>query len=205
MYKKKIKDVSSSNFWDQYYVKDDIGWDIGGVTPIFKDWCDKLTEKSTIFVPGAGNGYDPLYFSKQGHNVLAVDFAEEPVKRMKYEADKEDLSINILKSDLFDLDMKYNNQFDYVIEYTCFCAIDPEKRKIYRDIMYEILKNKGELIGLFFPLNKTQDEGGPPFGVHLEETISLFSSKFQLIDSLFHPLSIAPRVANERYLRFRKK
>ena len=71
--------------------------------------------------------------------------------------------------------------------------------------MYEILKDKGELIGLFFPLNKTEDEGGPPFGVHLEETISLFSSKFQLIDSLFHPLSIAPRVTNERYLRFRKK
>ena len=151
MNKKKIKDVSSSNFWSQYYIKNDIGWDLGGVTPAFKDWCDKLTKKSKIFVPGSGNGYDPLYFSKQGHEVLAVDFAEEPIKRMRYEAYKQNLSINVLNSDLFHLDKKFYNKFDYVVEYTCFCAIDPQKRGIYRDLIYKMLKNEGELIALFFP------------------------------------------------------
>jgi len=199
------KKVSSSNFWNQYYIKNDIGWDLGGVTPVFKDWCDKLSTQSSIFVPGAGNGYDPLYFSKQGHDVLAVDFADKPVQRMILESKKENLKINILQRDLFDLNKKYNNKFDYVIEYTCFCAISPKRRKEYVNIMSNLLKDRGELFGLFFPLNKSKDEGGPPFGVNLKETIHLFSSKFELINSVEHPLSIDPRSGNEKFLNFRKK
>jgi len=201
----KTKDVSLSTLWNEHYIQNNIGWDLGETTPVFKDWCNKLTKKSKIFVPGAGNGYDPLYFSKKGHKVLAVDFAEEPIKRMKSEANKKNLEIDIIKSDLFKLDSKYYKNFDYVVEYTCFCAIDPEKRKKYIDAMHQVLKDNGELVGLFFPLNKTKDEGGPPFAINLEEVVSLFSSKFKLINSLFHPLSITPRIKNERFLHFKKK
>ena len=34
-------DVSSSKFWDDCYINHNIGWDLGTVTPVFKDWCDK--------------------------------------------------------------------------------------------------------------------------------------------------------------------
>ena len=200
-----LGNVSSSIFWDKCYTENTTGWDLGQVTPVFKDWCDKLVKKSKIFVPGAGNGYDPLYFSKKGHKVLAVDFAEKAVETMNFNANKENLEIDIVKCDLFDLDSKYYKKFDYVIEYTCFCAINPKRRKEYVDMMHNLLKGKGELIGLFLPLNKSEDEGGPPFAVNLEETLTLFSSKFKLINSLFHPLSIEPRVNNERLLHFRKK
>ena len=198
-------DVSSSRFWDDCYINHNTGWDLGMVTPVFKDWCDKLNTKVSIFVPGAGNGYDPLYFSKKGHQVLAVDFAEEAVKTMKNQSKKEEIKLDILKCDLFDLDIKYHNKFDYVVEYTCFCAIDPKNRKNYINMMFNLLKDKGELIGLFFPLNKTKEEGGPPFSVDLEETISIFSEKFNLKKSFDHPLSIKPRVGNEKFLHFKKK
>ena len=59
--------VSSSKFWDDCYINDNTGWDIGSVTPVFKDWCNNLQKKYSIFVPGAGNGYDPLYFESKGH------------------------------------------------------------------------------------------------------------------------------------------
>ena len=81
-----IKNVSSSIFWDQYYIENDIGWDLGRVTPAFKDWCDNLIKPSKIFVPGCGNGYDPLYFASQGHDVLAVDISEYPINQIKKEA-----------------------------------------------------------------------------------------------------------------------
>ena len=38
-------DVSSSNFWNDCYDKNDTGWDLGGTTPIFVDWCNNLNTK----------------------------------------------------------------------------------------------------------------------------------------------------------------
>ena len=68
-------DVSSANFWNTCYSKNDTGWDLGRPTPIFIDWCNKLKSSSKICVPGSGNGYDSLYFAQKGHSVTAIDFA----------------------------------------------------------------------------------------------------------------------------------
>ena len=54
--KEKISDVSSEYFWNENYIQGNTGWDLNGPTPVFKDWCDKLNTKVSIFVPGAGNG-----------------------------------------------------------------------------------------------------------------------------------------------------
>ena len=97
-----------------------------------------------------------------------------------------------------------HNRFDYIVEYTCYCAIDPKMRNQYIDVMYNLLKDRGELVGIFFPLNKDISEGGPPFGVNLEETINQFLNKFRLIESIEHPLSIQPRAENEQFVRFIK-
>ena len=77
-------------------------------------------------------------------------------------------------------------------------------RKKYIDVMYELLQKGGELIGILFPINKDSSEGGPPFGVNLEETINNFSNKFKLVESIEHPLSIDPRKGNEQFVRFIK-
>ena len=62
--------------------------------------------------------------------------------------------------------------------------------------MFNVLKKGGEFIGFFFPLNKKKSEGGPPFGVNLDESIKSFSIHFDLLDSFKHPLSIKPRLNN---------
>ena len=71
--------------------------------------------------------------------------------------------------------------------------------------MHDLLKDNGEFVGLLFPLNKEKSEGGPPFGVNLDESINSFSSKFDLIESFKHSLSINPRANNEQFVRFKKK
>ena len=200
-----IHNVSSSKFWDERYISNNTGWDIGNVTPVFKDWCDSLAKSSKIFVPGCGNGYDPLYFADQGHDVLAVDISEYPINQIKKEAKKQNITIKALKCNIFDLNKNLFNQFDYVVEYTCFCAISPKKRDNYIDTMNKLLKAKGEFIALLFPLNKKTDDEGPPFHVNLRKTLNQFSSKFDLIESFKHPLSIIPRQDNEIYVHLRKK
>ena len=197
--------VSSSKFWDDCYINDNTGWDIGSVTPVFKDWCNNLQKKYSIFVPGAGNGYDPLYFASKGHNVTAVDFSKEAVKHMNVYAKKKQIDINIINQDIFNLDINLFNKFDYIVEYTCFCAIDRQRRLDYIKIMNNLLNKNGELIGLFLPILKDEKDGGPPYSINLDETISQFSDYFDVIECKKHKLSIKARVDNERYIHFKKK
>ena len=200
-----MNEVSKSDFWDKCYNDNNIGWDLGSITPVFQDWADNLSEKSKILVPGSGNGYDPLYFSNLGHDVVAVDFSREAIKSIKQKANSKNLKINALQYDFFDLKNKFKDEFDFIVEYTFFCAIDPKKRIDYINIAYDLLKDDGYLIGLFLPLNKDASEGGPPFAVKEDEIKSKFSKKFNLIDSYMHPLSIDARKNNEKYYVFKKK
>ena len=198
-------DVSSSRFWDDCYINHNTGWDLGIVTPVFKDWCDKLQQKYSIFVPGAGNGYDALYFASKGHNVTAVDFSKEAIKNMNTESQKRNIDINIINQDLFKLDSSLFNHFDYVIEYTCFCAIDRMRRLDYIRAMSNILKENGELVGLFLPILKDRKDGGPPYSIKVDKIINQFSNYFDVLESKKHVLSIKPRVGNEQYIHFKKK
>lgn len=198
-------DISSPNFWNNCYIKNDIGWDLGSITPVFKDWCDKLNGEKSILVPGAGNGYDPLYFAKMGHNVTAVDFSDEAVANMKIKAKKNNIDIQIINQDIFKIPPELFFKFDYVIEYTCFCAIDPLRRLDYIKMMHNVLRDKGSLVGLFLPLLKNKIEGGPPFAINLDEVINQFSGYFNVVKSFKHPLSIEPRNNNEQFIHFQKK
>jgi len=197
--------VSKANFWNNCYANDNTGWDLGDVTPVFKDWCDNLDKKYKICVPGSGNGYDALYFAQQGHDVFAIDFALEPIQKIKLEAKKQNIKINTLMCDFFSLDKKFYNQFDFIVEYTFFCAISPFRRSEYVNTVYNLLSSSGLLVGLFFPLNKDESEGGPPFGIKLDKIVSDFSKKFNLISNFKHPLSIPVRSDNEQYFEFIKK
>ena len=198
-------DVSSPKFWDSCYIDNNIGWDLGSVTPVFKDWCNKLENKYSIFVPGAGNGYDALYFASKGHNVTAVDFSKEATNQITSQAKKRKININILNADIFELNSDMFNQFDYVIEYTCFCAIDRKRRLDYIKKMSNLLKENGNLIGLFLPILKDIKDGGPPYSIDLDEVISQFSDYFKVVELKQHKLSIKPRFENERYIHFKKK
>ena len=197
-------DISSPDFWNNCYHAEDTGWDLGGATPIFTNWCNSLESQKKICVPGCGNGYDVLHFAGKGHSVTAIDFANEPMEALKKESKRNGLNVNIIIQDIFNLVSNFNNKFDYVIEYTCYCAIDPKRRNEYINVLHDLLKPGGELVGIFLPIGKDLNDGGPPFGINLEETIDMFLNKFQLVESIKHPLSISPRADKEQFIRFVK-
>ena len=47
--------------------------------------------------------------------------------------------MDIIQKDIFRLEDEFNNRFDYVVEYTCYCAIDPEMRINYINIMFDYI------------------------------------------------------------------
>ena len=57
----------------------------------------------------------------------------------------------------------------YIIEQTCFCAIHPSRRVEYEALVKGLLKPGGRIIGLWFPLDKDLNDGGPPYGTIIDE------------------------------------
>ena len=199
----KNNDINKSSFWETKYEKGEIGWDLGSETPVFSAISETL-KPGSVCILGCGNGYDAISFSKKGFNVTAVDFAETPIKNINKIANNLFLTINTIQEDIFDLTPKYNNSFDYILEQTCFCAIDPKNRAQYRNLAYDLLKVGGKLIGLWMPLDKDIKEGGPPFGVEEDEVKNLFSKQWKIKEDCFPVQSIEARKGKEKLIVFEK-
>ena len=199
----KNNDINKSSFWEQRYEKGEIGWDLGAETPVFTAISEKL-KLGKVCILGCGNGYDAISFSKKGFSVTAVDFARTPINNLQIAARSLSLSIETIKKDIFDLIPDYSSQFDYIIEQTCFCAIDPRKRQQYSNLVHDLLKVGGKLIGLWMPLDKDIIDGGPPFGVKENEIKKLFSTKWKITEDCFPTQSIEARKGREKLIVFEK-
>lgn len=174
-----MADINSPDFWEQIYRHGRPGWDLGGPSPVFR----RLLESGTyppgrMIVLGAGRGHDARMFARAGFRVTAVDFAAEAVQYMRDRA-KADTPLHVLQSDIFHLPDKIDGTFEYVLEYTCFCAIDPGRRDEYADVITHLSAPGSILVALLFPV--WERRGGPPFAVSPEEFIDRFTARgFQL-------------------------
>ncbi|MFD2529555.1 methyltransferase domain-containing protein [Polaribacter marinaquae] len=165
----------SASAWDNRYINNDIGWDLGIVSPPLKAYFDQLKNKELkILIPGGGNSYEAEYLFKQGFkNVYVVDLSKTALNNL-HNRIPELPNNQLINSDFFDV----NDTFDLILEQTFFCAIAPNLREKYAVKMKELLKPNGKLVGVMFnvPLN----ENRPPFGGNLEEYLKLFSSHFKI-------------------------
>ncbi|MBI3741838.1 MAG: methyltransferase domain-containing protein [Chloroflexi bacterium] len=196
--------VNIPAFWEEIYQNGRAGWDLGGATPIFKRLLDSgKFAPGKIIVLGAGRGHDAREFARRGFAVTAVDFSLEAVRDMRARDDPK-IPVAILQHDIFDLPRALNGIFDYVLEYTCFCAIDPKRRGEYADVVARLLKPGGKYIALAFPLDR--HDGGPPFSVTAEEILKLFQARdFQILRREIPSDSVSQRKGLEELLILEKK
>jgi len=198
-----VNEVSSSDFWQSIYRQGTTGWDLGGATPVF---C-RLVESGTLppgemIVLGAGRGYDARLFARKGFKVTAIDFASDAVRDMQLLAEK-DAPVSAVKADIFNLPSFFKGRFDYVLEYVCFCAIDPARREDYADTVAGLVKPGGHFVGLAYPIG--DHDGGPPFAVGPEELPGLLTKRgFELLHREFPEDSIPHRQGREELLIFQK-
>lgn len=191
----------NKSYWDQRYTNENLGWDIGAVSPPLKSFIDQLTSKDLkILIPGAGFGYEAGYLHKQGFpNIYALDISETPMAKFKKE-NPDFPDDQLLIGDFFDLNL---GDFDLILEQTFFCALLPELRPKYVVKMHELLKEGGCLAGLLFDFPLKED--GPPFGGHIEEYRQLFSPYFNILKLERAYNSIPPRQGTELFFIFEKK
>ncbi len=198
-----MNEVDHSQFWENIYLEDDAGWDLKGITPVFDSISNELIPGKVCIV-GCGRGYDAIMIAQKGFEVTAVDFAPSAINAVKNLAFDVDVKVNIVEADIFSLTHEHMNTYDFIIEQTCFCAIHPSRRKEYEELVRSILKPGGKLIGLWFPLDKKLDEGGPPWGTSIDEVKSVFHDGWEIEKEEFPIQSIEPRKGREKLIIFRK-
>jgi SAM-dependent methyltransferase len=198
-----INNVNLPDKWDADYERKTDGWDLGGPTPAFKRLvASGQFTPGQMIVLGAGRGHDAREFARHGFKVTAVDFASHAVEEMHRLADPTS-PVEVLQKDIFELPHEWSNSFDYLLEYTCFCAIDPGRRAEYADLVKRLLKPDGLYIDLAFPLDGRA--GGPPFAVKESEVMELFDKRgFQLLSREKPVESVSPRRHAEELFIFKK-
>src|SRR3989338_998849 len=196
--------VNQPAFWEEVYQNGRAGWDLGGPTPTFRRLAEsRAYPPGRMIVLGAGRGHDAREFARHGFTVTAVDFAADPVREMRALADSQ-APVKILQADIFNLPAELAGTFDYVLEYTCYCAIDPRRRPEYASLAASLLKRGGRFIALAFPIDGRP--GGPPFAVNLDEMLDLLTARgFTLLQREIPPDSIKPRRGAEALLVLQKQ
>ncbi len=170
-----MSNPDSPDFWDQLYRNHSFPWDLGGPTPAFKRLAgDGRLDPGAMLVLGAGRGHDARLFARHGHKVTAVDFSAAAVEAMSELNDPEH-PVEIIQADFFSLPVDWNNRFDSVLDYTTFCAIVPERRPEYADMVGRLLKPGGHFIILAFPIGTRP--GGPPYVVNPAAIALMFAQR----------------------------
>ena len=189
----------NKDFWNNKYITQNTGWDIGFVSYPLKAYFDQLTDKTIrVLIPGSGNGYEAEYLNKNGFkNVFLLDFS--PVVLENFSKRVPDFpSDHLICEDFF----VHKNVYDLIVEQTFFCAIDPSLRKKYVEKAWELMSPGGKITGLLFndPLNVDK----PPFGGNKKEYENLFREKFEIsiLETAYN--SIPPRAGRELFFIFKK-
>ena len=187
----------SADAWDRRYQAGSDLWDIGCPAPPFVNLLKSNNAPSPgrIVVLGSGSGHDAMLFAETGFEVVGVDFAPSAVARSRTMAAARGVkNIQFLQRNMFELEAALHHTFDYVLEHTCFCAIDPVLRPNYVKLVQQLLKPQGKLIALFYTHGR---QGGPPFGVKPQAVSGYFTPEFEVLRFEPAPDSIARRQGDE--------
>ncbi len=185
-----------AEYWNNRYLNNQFGWDVGEVSNPLKVYFDQLKNKNLkILIPGAGNAYEAEYLINKGfEHVYVCDLAPEPLKALKKRCPdiKEE---HLILGDFFELS---NISFDLIIEQTFFCALNPSLRKTYFEKMHQLIVPNGKLVGLMFNDKLNTDQ--PPFGGNAEEYKNYFINLFQIKTYEACYNSIKPREGRELFV-----
>lgn len=205
--------IDFSGYWDGRYRAGQTGWDMRGETPVFRGLRQRgefpvpavqHNRATSMLVPGCGYGHDVLAFAQAGYAVTAVDFAAEPLRVLSDNAARSALAVELVQADIFALPPEqFTEAFDVVLEYTCYCAVSPERRASYARVVANALVPGGWLVALLFPTDGRS--GGPPFTVDPAEAQKIFAGAgLQYVRST-EPVDSHPARAGREVLSFFRK
>ncbi len=181
------------SFWNHFWQNSVSPWDLGQPHPELVAQISSLGRPKRAYVPGCGRGHDAVFLSQAGWQVTAVDMAEHVSPHLNPQLG-EDGSIFLLR-DAFEVEE--NEVYELWWDHTFFCAIPPEKRPLWGRTVRRVLREGGVLGALVFPVGKDIAEGGPPFGMSVDNLLEVLGPGAHLVSD--DPLSKPARDGGERF------
>jgi len=194
------EELLDAKYWEERYLGNQLGWDIGHPSTPLVQYFDQLSDKSLkILIPGAGNAYEAEYLHKAGfEEVYVIDLAPSALSNLKQRV-PEFPEGHLIEGDFFG----HRGQYDLIVEQTFFCALHPELRKKYAEHMHLNLKKGGKLVGVLFEDELFTDH--PPYGGERTEYRTYFEPVFKIhtLDRCYN--SIKPRADRELFILLEKE
>jgi len=122
-------------------------WDIGRPQQAFVEAADRVT--GPVLDAGCGTGENALYFAGRGHEVVGVDFLEEPIKRAQRKAAERGSTATFMVKDALTLSA-LDRRFDSVIDCGLFHVFSDQDRARYAAGLAHVTAPGGRLFLLCF-------------------------------------------------------
>jgi len=182
--------------WSERYQKGETPWDKGRHHPAL-EWLvrdPRFDFGGRVLVPGCGRGHDAAFLAGTGAAVTGVDLAPEAIAaaRENYPGTNPSFFCGDLKQPT----PGDKNGFDWIVEHTCLCALNPGDRRYYPRFAAHCLRPGGRIFAVVF--DQLDSEDGPPFATPAAEMHSLFGGGFSLEDLGPPPGSFPGRENEER-------
>ena len=191
-----------TEFWEGRWRSGETPWDHGRFAPPFAEFVEREgAPRGKLLIPGPGSGHDVRYFAQLGAQVVGLDIAPsslEVARQRNPHPDAEYCLGNIL-----DPEEKWQGRFDWVIEHTCLCALDPDSWPAYARAIPRLLKPGGHYLAIFY--RNPHDTVGPPHGIDEATIERLFSPHFTLLRSWVPKSSYSSRSGREELRWYRLK
>jgi thiopurine S-methyltransferase len=156
--------------WDQRYREGGDGWELGQPAPPLATFLREDPRAPApggpVLVPGCGRGHEAALLAELDCEVVGLDFSGEALREARRLHGPDRPGLRWLQADLFDRAALEAagvgaGSLRGVLEHTCFCAIDPQRRGTYAATVAQLLQPGGWLLGLFWCHGRP---GGPPWG-----------------------------------------
>jgi hypothetical protein len=168
--------------WQRRYEHNDTPWDKGSPAPALVKFVREGQVSGRVLVPGCGRGHEVRALKAQSDiTVVGLDLSPTAIAQAK-ELSRTTPSLNLafVVGDFFNLPPKLKHSFDWLVEHTCFCAIEPGQRPAYVFAASSALRTGGKIFGIFYTNPDTED--GPPFRVSAQELSQLFDTYFIVLE-----------------------
>jgi SAM-dependent methyltransferase len=160
--------------------------------------------RGRILVPGCGTGYDLATLASAEREVVGLDISDEA--RDAFLERHGDLpgSVSYEVGDFFSYEP--GEGFDFVWDYTFFCALDPERRGAWSETMRRLVKPTGLLATLLFPFEDPISPGeGPPWPINTDLVRNLLEGSFESLEVTEMEETHPGREGRERLALWRRR
>lgn len=191
--------------WRQAWKKGTTPWDAGTSPPALNHLLARgQIPAGRILVPGCGTGYDLATLARADREVVGLDLSDEA--RAAFLAVHADLpgSVCYEVGDFFSYEPE--ESFDFVWDYTFFCALDPQQRRAWAETMARLVRPSGLLATLLFPFeDPLSGREGPPWPINTDLVRSFIEVSFEEMEVTEMEQTHPGREGRERLALWRRR